>query len=117
MGWREGGREGGRVSERVNTPTNQLYTPRMLISFHAARYISIVYLQQNIVIHYTKRYHRKPYLIICGVGAAVCYVLLATVVKTAVAAFIVTFVRAIFNAFAELMVRRPYSRQKHVTQP
>jgi hypothetical protein len=49
-------------------------------------------------------YHRKPYLVLCGVGSAACYVLLATVVTTAPAAFGVTFVRAIFNAFSELMV-------------
>merc|ERR1719272_88369 len=49
-------------------------------------------------------YHRKPYLVICGLGSAACYVLTATVVKTPAVAFGVVFIRAIFNAFAELMV-------------
>jgi hypothetical protein len=49
-------------------------------------------------------YHRRSYITICGVGSAVCFVLLATVVKDPVGAYVVTFTRATFNAFNELMI-------------
>lgn len=49
-------------------------------------------------------YHRKSYLVLCSLGSATCYILTATVVKTSAVAFVVVFIRAVFNAFAELMV-------------
>lgn len=49
-------------------------------------------------------YHRKPYLIICAIGSATTYVLTGLVVHTSAGAFAVTFCRAFFNAFTELML-------------
>jgi hypothetical protein len=49
-------------------------------------------------------YHRRSYVVVCGVGSAICFVLLATVVTSASMAYVVTFSRAILNAFNELMI-------------
>ena len=47
---------------------------------------------------------RRPYIMLCGLGSAACYLVLALVVKDTTGAFVVTFIRATCNAFMELMI-------------
>ena len=49
-------------------------------------------------------YHYKPWLAISSAGSAACYLMMGCTVTTAGGAFGVTLLRAICNAFAELML-------------